>query len=112
MEHALWNGCSWLLTMLLVLVAWVFFRANDLDKAYHILASMFTLAGGVPWAHPFVLLALGLLTLQHLAALQGWRGEEVLAADRWYTPLILFFMLGLAILFYPKGFAPFVYFQF
>lgn len=103
---------SWLATMTLVLVAWVFFRANNMDKALGILTSMFTLADGVAWAHPFVLLALSLLALQHLAACWGWRGEAALTADRWYTPVILFFLLGLAILFYPKGFAPFVYFQF
>lgn len=103
---------NWAATMLVVWVAWVFFRANDFAKSVMILRKMFTMEAGVQWAHPFTLFALGLLVLQHGAACLGWNAEKTLRGDRWFTPVILFLMLGFAIIFYPKEFTPFVYFQF
>lgn len=103
---------SWMLTMLVVWVAWVFFRANDFGLSLVILRKMFTLEDGVSWYHPFALFAIAMLVVQHGAARLGWHADRLLPANAWYTPVILFFMLGLSILFYPKDFAPFVYFRF
>jgi hypothetical protein len=108
-----WNAAlSRGVALLVVWVGWVFFRSNDFSVAILILKKMFLGSVGVSWAHPFALLVLGLLAAQHIAVALGWSADEQLQPDRWYTPVILFFMLGLAILFYPKGFTPFIYFQF
>jgi alginate O-acetyltransferase complex protein AlgI len=39
--HRLWSVLSWALTMLAVVVAWVFFRAHTFEGAVHVLGAMF-----------------------------------------------------------------------
>lgn len=111
-QHGIRAMWSWGFTMLLVGISWVFFRSNDFEIALIILRKMFTGEDGVRWIHPFVVFALALLAGQHVLVLFGWNAERLLDRTRWYTPMILSMLLGFSILFHPKGFTPFVYFQF
>ncbi len=103
---------NWGLTMTVVLTGWVFFRAQDFSQAMLILQKMFLLGEGVSWMHPFVLFILILTVLVHVIHDLNITKLHMLPVNAWYTPAILFCLIWLVVLFYPKGFQPFIYFQF
>lgn len=103
---------GWAMTMLVVLVAWVLFRAPTFGDALAMLHQMFWPSAGISWLHPFSIGALIFMILTHLLHLTRWGSAKMLPPDRWYTPVILFTLLWLVIIFYPEGFQPFIYFQF
>lgn len=111
-HNRLLNLVSWFGTLLVVMVGWVFFRSKDFSTAGVILRKMATGADGVTYFHPFAVLALLLMSVPHLIAAFGAERRFELRHDRLLTPVILLTMLSLSFLFYPKGFAPFIYFQF
>lgn len=124
--RSLWQGLGWLVTMVIVAVAWVFFRAQEIPPPpadlYHvasgfqeaalILRQMFVPVGGISWLHPFAVFAVCWTVATHILAASPWRHWKELPPDRWYGPGILFLLLWLVIEFAPQGFQPFVYFQF
>jgi alginate O-acetyltransferase complex protein AlgI len=103
---------GWLLTMLVVLLGWVVFRAETLADAGRLLAVMFTPAGTVTWLHPFALAALVLVGGWHLVQASRWASLRDLPADTWYTPALLCLLWWLVLVFPPRSFSPFIYFQF
>jgi len=107
------SAAGWALTMLVVMVGWVFFRSRTFGDVWTMLSRIGTLAHGVTWLHPFALFAVGGLALHHCAAQsEVLRGRLALRHDTVWTPALLFSMLWLVIVFYPRGFQPFIYFQF
>ncbi len=103
---------SWATTMMVVVVGWVFFRAIDFAHATTILEKMFTFGAGVSWMHPFVLFVLFGTFLIHILYDFKLTRLHLLPINAWYTPAIVLCFVWLVILFYPKGFQPFIYFQF
>ena len=103
---------GWLTTLLTVVVGWVFFRARDFEHAGLLLEKMFYPQGGVIWYYPFVLFVLAFCILIHLEELSHWQDFHRLPITAWYTPVTLFTMIWLCVIFYPKGFNPFIYAQF
>ena len=104
---------GWLLTMVVVMIGWVFFRSQTFTGAWTMLERIATLADGISWIHPFALFAVTGLVLHHyLAQSQRLRTVFALRADTVWTPALLFSMIWLVVLFYPRGFQPFIYFQF
>ncbi len=103
---------GWAITMMIVLVGWVFFRAPNLTTALAILGRMFTFADGVAWYSPFALGVLGAMFLYHALLAAGKSAWFELKPDTIRTPTILFTMIWLVIAFYPRDFQPFIYFQF
>ena len=105
---------GWLMTMLVVLVAWVFFRsaAGGFPQALAILDKMFVNLQGVSWYHPFAIFALVLMSMSHALQATRFRHWRDLPVTKWHTPAVLFLMLWLVIVFPPSGFTPFIYFQF
>jgi alginate O-acetyltransferase complex protein AlgI len=105
-------AAGWAVTMLVVLVGWVLFRAESFAQALLVLRQMFAPAPGVAWPHPFALLAVALVAGGHVLQVR-WPGRDrLLPAAAWTTPVILFLLLWLAAAFPPRGFNPFIYFQF
>lgn len=113
-NHGFMSGLAgWIVTMLIVLVGWVFFRAGSFEQAWIILKKMFILGAGVHWIHPFVLAAVLAVAIQHLLMFWPKRPAWIdLPVTHWITPAALVLLFGLSILFYPTGFTPFIYFQF
>ena len=105
---------GWLVTMLVVLVALVFFRSAEggFPQAFRILERMFVNLRGVSWHHPFAIFALVLMALTHALQATRWAHWRTLPITKWYTPAMLFLMLWLVIVFPASGFRPFIYFQF
>ncbi len=103
---------GWSVTMLIVLVGWVFFRPPDFPHAALMLRQMFWPSAGFHWIQPavvYVLLLCGAVTLLHLADIRWFEARR---PDHLATPLILFSLILLAIVFKPQDFQPFIYFQF
>jgi alginate O-acetyltransferase complex protein AlgI len=103
---------GWLLTMVVVLVGWVLFRAGSFGAATTMLGRMFTWASGVHYLHPFAFVAVGMMLVPHLLHSFGLNRLAELRMRGSLAAPVLLFMLGLAIVFYPTGFRPFIYFQF
>jgi len=106
------------ITLFIVWIAWVFFRADDLTHAWHYLACLFGLATPDGFSSllaariytPFAYLAMGLCGFMVYQPLQAQDfGQKV----RWKTFAIAFalFLLGVCMM-YTQAFNPFLYFQF
>jgi alginate O-acetyltransferase complex protein AlgI len=111
---AIWGSkmAGWCVTMLIVFTAWVFFRAASFGQAFLMLRQMYGWAGGIAWYHPFTLSMLLLAAAAHVLVGAGVLNLHRLAYNRLVTPIVLFSMWWLVLVFPPKGFTPFVYFQF
>lgn len=103
---------GWLTTLLVVIVGWTLFRAQSFESALNILSKMFTLADGVHWIHPFAIGIVFLFAVHHAVIATGRGAMLELRPDSIRAPAVLFTMIWLVLAFYPKGFQPFIYFQF
>ena len=98
--------------MLIVFTAWVFFRAASFHQAFLMLRQMYGWAGGIAWYHPFTISILLWAVVVHMLVGAGILNLHRLAYNRLATPVALFSMWWLVLVFPPSGFTPFVYFQF
>lgn len=106
---------GWAMTMMIVMVGWVFFRAPSFECAWLCLSRMFDFAHfseGFHWISLRAILCLPILFAFHILSVTRWSHYVDLQPKRWSTPIILFFLIYLVLLFRPSGFTPFVYFQF
>jgi alginate O-acetyltransferase complex protein AlgI len=101
-----------MITLAVVLLGWVLFRSPSLDVAGAVLAQMIAPHPGVLWLPPLPLLALGCMLVEHVAWTTRLRIAMRLPLDRWYSPLATGVMLWCLVLYAPRGYTPFVYFQF
>ncbi len=106
------GAAGWAWTMLVVLVAWVFFRAPSFATAATVLDRMFVPAAGIPWFHPSAALGVGLIAAIQLLQVTPWRGLRTLPPLAWHTPVVVFTCWWLVLAFPATGFTPFIYFQF
>lgn len=104
--------CGWALTLLVVLVAWTFFRAPDISSAIGILARMFTFSSGLTWFQPFTIAVISLFGVHHILIARGKAEWMSLRSPTVAAITILFTLIWLVIAFYPRDFQPFIYFQF
>ncbi|MDF1852690.1 MAG: MBOAT family protein [Verrucomicrobiales bacterium] len=111
-KRPLHGGLGWGITLVVVLVGWTFFRAADIGSAWNMLGRMFTFADGLAWYSPFALSVIGAVAGYHGLIALGIRPVEWLKANTVFGPSVLFLMLWLVIAFFPRGFQPFIYFQF
>ncbi|MDG2222489.1 MAG: MBOAT family protein [Rubripirellula sp.] len=103
---------GWTLTMGVVLLGWVLFRSPDLTIAQTMLIRMATFADGIAWYPPLAMLALACLLLEHVAWRTRLRKAMRLPINAWYSPIATTIMIWALLLYAPRGFRPFVYFQF
>ncbi|MFN0058327.1 MAG: MBOAT family O-acyltransferase [Planctomycetota bacterium] len=104
--------CGWAITMLVVLVAWVFFRASSMETALLMLRQMFAPQDGFSWVAPYPLFAIAMMAVIHIVHALGRERWLRLEANTVWGPTVLFSMILLVVNFYPRGFTPFIYFQF
>jgi len=100
------------ITLATVVVGWVFFRAADFGSALAMLAKMFYPTAGVGWYHPFVLFIILSFVLIHFVKVSRLEDYLELRPTAWHTPVTIFTMIWLCLVFGPKEFAPFIYSQF
>ncbi len=105
------DGLQWSSSFLMVNFSWVLFRAQSFDSAYEIINRMVVPTSGVTWVSPFVLfvfVATGIVHWMHVIGVSAC----FLKRWDWYLPGVLFSLMWLAMVFAPREFAPFIYFQF
>ncbi len=100
------------LTLLIVLVGWVLFRSESISQTTVLLKRIVTLSDGINWFPPLALLAVGCLVLEHLAWRTRLRRAMRLPYAAWYSPVFTAILIWVLLLYAPRGFRPFVYFQF
>ncbi|MDR0828360.1 MAG: MBOAT family protein [Desulfovibrio sp.] len=106
--------CSWFLTFHFVCLAWVFFRADDMDTALLILKRL------VFWGQPGIGFPLAALPAIAAGLALQWAGPSIQslflriqAALPWPAQVALTaFLTGLILRMGPDGVLPFIYFQF
>jgi alginate O-acetyltransferase complex protein AlgI len=103
---------GWATTMLIVVVAWVPFRAADFNQARLMLRQMFYHFDGIAWYSPFAIAALAVMIVAHGIHRTQLARLVQLPAGKWYTPVVLFLLTWLVFSFQPREFQPFIYFQF
>lgn len=103
---------GWFVTMIIVFTAWVFFRAETFQQAFLMLRQMYGFAGGIAWYYPFVFFTLLFIGVGHILMALNIINVHKLAYNRLVTPVVLFSMWWLMLVFPVEGFKPFVYFQF
>jgi alginate O-acetyltransferase complex protein AlgI len=104
---------AWPITIYAVCVAWIFFRAHDLNSAGTIL-KQFTLfhGGGNERFHRWLLLVIVALVVVHWLNSRRWFAESW---RRWPAPLFAAAYgctFAVVLLFVPPHYTPFIYFQF
>ena len=103
---------SWAMTMFVVLMGWVLFRSSSLDAAISTLQRMAVLAPGIDWWPPLAIGGILCMILEHAAWRTRLRRAMRLPALAWYSPIATTIMIWALLLYAPRGFRPFVYFQF
>lgn len=108
-----WPPLAWLLTMLVVFVGWIFFRAQGFGEAVALLSRIVTPATG--WtetrlAPVFFELLLFYLPLQWLVHRTTWDFSMAGTRMRWQAPAVAS-LVAFALVYYVDGNA-FIYFQF
>ena len=103
---------GWCTTMAVVLIGWVLFRSVDLDQASTILRRALSMAPGIAWYPPLVVGAVLVMVAEHLAWRTRLRRAMRLPFDAWYSPIATTILVWVLLLYAPRGFRPFVYFQF
>ena len=103
---------AWLATLSVVLIGWILFRSRDLETTATILQRMLTFAPGILWLPPLAIAALGCLIAEHLAWRTRLRRALRLPLSAWYSPCATAILIWALLLYAPRGFHPFVYFQF
>ncbi|MFG0266970.1 MAG: MBOAT family O-acyltransferase [Rhodopirellula sp. JB055] len=119
---------GWLATMGVVLFGWVLFRATSFQNAMSVFrglmgiptsvpmlgseAETWNAAGSIVWLPPVPLLALACMVVEHFVWRTRGRRWMRLPAGHWFTPVATAMMIWALLLYAPRGFRPFVYFQF
>ena len=103
---------GWLITMMIVLLGWIVFRSPSLATTQHVLFRMGTFANGIDWYPPLAIGAIGCMFAEHIAWTTQLRKVMRLPAAAWYSPIATAIILWALLIYAPRGFRPFVYFQF
>lgn len=115
MRFKFWTYVGPVVTLLLVMVGWVFFRAQTFTDAAAVLTGMITPTAGMSLSDPqkwLVLMAIAAMIIGHAAGARRWvpRLEQRLPEPAWALGLTAFWLLCLLLL--PESGQTFIYFQF
>lgn len=109
------DAINWVITLLIVLVGWVFFRSQNFHQALLMLRQMFIPQHGVSWINPYPIIGIVFLVIDHSVGL-NLNKVNVYALfkvkQKYLAYATILIMWGLIYSFYPKDFQPFIYFQF
>ncbi len=103
---------GWAMTMGVVMVGLAIFRSEDLQVAWSVLGGVLSAQSGIGWFPPLALIALGCSAAEHIVWKTRLRRVMRLPIDAWYSPIATTMMIWSLTLYAPRGFRPFVYFQF
>ena len=98
--------------LLVVMVGWILFRSESIELAGLYLHRLVGVADGIHWFPPLAIAAMGCLLVEHALWRTRLRRVMRLPLNAWYSPVATTLMIWVLLLYAPKGFRPFVYFQF
>jgi len=112
-ETVVYSFFSWLVTLIFVCIAWVFFRSSDFSVSLTILKKMFFIAdiGGVDWISTSLVISLPLIIISHFIGVKLKR-YVYFKLDTFVGLFVLFFVLLGLLFLSPTVSSPFIYFQF
>ncbi len=111
--QAMWTLFSRLLTLSIVLVAWIFFRAQSFADASTYLSRMLSWGHGVRWVSPYILLALAAVFFTHLLVNKDRNWAQELPERAIPVRITAYAALVVLLSFFGATSAvPFIYFQF
>lgn len=110
LRKTIWLGR--LTTLTVVGCGWVLFRSVSLEHAATVFRQMAFSNPGITWLPPLAIIAVAVMFIEHLAWTTRLRLAMRLRFDRWYAPVATTVMIWCLLLYAPRGFTPFVYFQF
>lgn len=99
-------------TLFVVAVGWVIFRSQNLDECGVVFQKMLFQSSGILWLPPLAISAVAIMLVEHAAWTTRLRFAMRLRPDRWYTPIATTVLIWCLLLYAPRSFSPFVYFQF
>ena len=104
---------SWMMTITVVGLGWILFRCSpDLDKAGVVVSRLVCFSDGIAWYPPLAIAAIACVVLEHAAWKTRLRRAMRLPIEAWYSPIATTVMIWALLIYAPRGFRPFVYFQF
>jgi alginate O-acetyltransferase complex protein AlgI len=108
-----WSRCAgWLVTSMTVMIAWVFFRAPTFDVAIRMLGAMFGVHQGFSYLPVMTGVLLPIVIGAHAIKALGHNEFFWLPANRVRSAAVLLTMIWVVVVFHPRDFQPFIYFQF
>ncbi|TWT74298.1 MBOAT family O-acyltransferase [Allorhodopirellula solitaria] len=121
-KRAGWSVASrvlrWAIVMLVVLMGWVLFRSPDWSTSLRVYERLWLplQAPGshehLLWLPPLTLLMIAIMVIDHAVWSTRLRRCMRLPYDAWYSPPATCIMIWTLLLYAPRDFRPFVYFQF
>jgi alginate O-acetyltransferase complex protein AlgI len=110
----IWRPISWLLTISVVVVGWIFFRAQSWSAACEYLARIVTWNhDGSRFASPYILASLAVVSLTHLIVPKDFDWSADVPMRPLATRVVAYAaILFLLVCFGATDTAPFIYFQF
>jgi len=113
-KHRILKFLGWLLVMIQVLVAWVFFRAENIKQAWEIIKTMFSFTGSLQpgWGLNGTIFISIMLIRESMVA-TGVKDKIDWNSKRWmWFEMILYAILITAIVYFRGNGSEFIYFQF
>jgi alginate O-acetyltransferase complex protein AlgI len=102
---------GWVFTFTIVTFGWIYFRSSSFAQATSIQTQLLSIKSGISWYPPFVVFIIIATGIIHVLKRMEVKLID-LPIESKYTPTVLFCLIWLVIIYYPKGFQPFVYAQF
>jgi alginate O-acetyltransferase complex protein AlgI len=110
-EPYIYRLISWLITMLFVCTAWVFFRSSDFSVSLLMINKMYVYSDGINWIATSLLIALPLVVISHFIGNQLNR-YLYFRLDTFKGAFVFLFVLFGFLFLLPSHSSPFIYFQF
>ncbi len=108
----------WVGVMMVVLMGWVLFRSPDWATSLQVYERLWFPffspldSPRIVWLPPLTLLMIAIMVLEHAAWSTRLRRCMRLRADAWYSPVATAILIWMLLVYAPRDFRPFVYFQF
>ncbi len=104
---------SWLLTMVTIMIGWIFFRSHSFGDALHIINRLVSFQSGIIWTSTVVIIVLTVVFILFIIEINyDFYLKFAIHPQRIATATMLFFLLWMVTVFRPREFTPFIYGQF
>jgi D-alanyl-lipoteichoic acid acyltransferase DltB (MBOAT superfamily) len=113
-KNRLFKIIGWIIVMVQVLVAWVFFRATSIDQAWQIVKTMFSFRGDLNLGWGFNgSIFIGIMLVNELIVATRIKDKIDWRSKRWaWIEMVVYALLITAVIYFRGNGSEFIYFQF